>query len=253
MTWNSRITPPKKSSCASVASTRTSDLRTPAARWSRNVDFFGDGTLFDVTTSVNGNGAKTQGIEASIQAPFTFLPGWMSGFGGLANYTYSEAKDVGLFSQLDGSPLPFPGLSETSYNLVLYYDKGPINARVAWNSRSDWLVPRPTAAAIRCSAPARTTSMRAFSGASRATSSRCSSKARISPIRPHLAYAGDEVPSLGTRLAGTSLLHRRELEADQLVSLSTGVHAKPRRLSRPARLFCLMTASAACFFGASTR
>jgi iron complex outermembrane receptor protein len=105
-----------------------------------NVNLFGDGVLYDVTTPINGQGAKTQGIETSIQAPFTFLPGWMSGFGGLANYTYSEAKDVGLFSQLDGSPLPFVGLSEHSYNLVLYYDKGPINARMAWNSRSDWLV-----------------------------------------------------------------------------------------------------------------
>ena len=96
--------------------------------------------VFDVTMPINGEGAKTQGIEASVQAPFTFLPGWASGFGGLANYTFTEAKDVGLFSQLDGSPLPFPGLSETSYNLVLYYDKGPINARLAWNSRTDWLV-----------------------------------------------------------------------------------------------------------------
>jgi iron complex outermembrane receptor protein len=106
----------------------------------RNVDFFGNGTLFDVTMPINGQGAKTQGIEASVQAPFTFLPGWASGFGGIANYTFSEAKDVGLFSQLDGSELPFPGLSKTSYNLVFYYDKGPVNARVAWNSRSDWLV-----------------------------------------------------------------------------------------------------------------
>jgi iron complex outermembrane recepter protein len=105
-----------------------------------NVDLFGDGTLIDATAPINGSGAKTRGIEASIQAPFTFLPGWMSGFGGLANYTYSEAKNVGLFSQIDGAPLPFPGLSDKSYNLVLYYDKGPINARVAWNSRTDWLV-----------------------------------------------------------------------------------------------------------------
>jgi TonB-dependent receptor len=106
----------------------------------RNVDFFNNGVLFDVNMPINGEGAKTQGIEASVQAPFTFLPGWASGFGGIANYTFTEAKDVGLFSQLDGSPLPFPGLSENSYNLILYYDKGPINARVAWNSRTDWLV-----------------------------------------------------------------------------------------------------------------
>jgi TonB-dependent receptor len=105
----------------------------------RNVPLFGDGAVYDLTIPVNGKGAKTQGIEASIQAPFTFLPGWASGFGGIANYTFSEAKDVGLFSTIDGSPLPFPGLSKDSYNLVLYYDKGPINARVAFNSRSDWL------------------------------------------------------------------------------------------------------------------
>jgi len=105
-----------------------------------NVNLFGDGKLYDVTTPINGQGAKTQGIETSIQAPFTFLPGWASGFGGVANYTYTDAKNVNLFSQLDGSPLPFPGLSENSYNVVLYYDKGPVNARLAWNWRSDWLV-----------------------------------------------------------------------------------------------------------------
>jgi iron complex outermembrane recepter protein len=104
------------------------------------VELFGDGVRYDVTTGINGEGAKTQGLEASVQAPFTFLPGWLSGFGGVANYTYTNAKDVSLFSQLDGSPLPFPGLSEKSYNLVLYYDRGPVNARLAWNSRSDWLV-----------------------------------------------------------------------------------------------------------------
>jgi iron complex outermembrane recepter protein len=106
----------------------------------QGVDLFRDGIRYDVTTPINGKGAKTQGVEASVQAPFTFLPGWASGFGGVANYTYSEAKDVGLFSQLDGAPLPFPGLSKNSYNLVFYYDKGPVNARLAYNSRSDWLV-----------------------------------------------------------------------------------------------------------------
>ena len=104
-----------------------------------NVNLFGDGVLYDVTTPINGQGAKTKGIESSIQAPFTFLPGWLSGFGGLANYTWTDAEDVNLYSQLDGSPLPFVGLSENSYNVVLYYDKGSINARVAWNWRDDWL------------------------------------------------------------------------------------------------------------------
>lgn len=105
----------------------------------QNVNLFGDGTLFDVTQRVNGNGAKIQGVELSAQTAFTFLPAPFDGFGGIVNYTYSEAKDVGLFSSLTQEELPFPGLSTHSYNLIAYYDKGPINARLAYNARSKYL------------------------------------------------------------------------------------------------------------------
>ncbi|MFT3997449.1 MAG: TonB-dependent receptor [Asticcacaulis sp.] len=104
------------------------------------VDYFGDGTQYYLQTYINGEGAKISGLELTAKTAFTFLPGWMSGFGADANYTYQEAKDVGLYSQLDGSPLPFPGLSSDSYNLTFWYDKGPINARLAYNYRSEWLV-----------------------------------------------------------------------------------------------------------------
>ncbi|MCA1936046.1 MAG: TonB-dependent receptor [Asticcacaulis sp.] len=104
------------------------------------VDYFGDGTQYSLTTYINGEGAKISGLELTAKTAFTFLPGWMSGFGADANYTYQEAKDVGLYSQLDGSPLPFPGLSTDSYNFTFWYDKGPINARLAYNYRSKWLV-----------------------------------------------------------------------------------------------------------------
>ncbi|WP_299008140.1 AraC family transcriptional regulator ligand-binding domain-containing protein [uncultured Caulobacter sp.] len=43
-------------------------------------------------------------------------------------------------NKLDGSPLPFPGLSSDSANLTVWYDKGPINARLAYNYRSRYLV-----------------------------------------------------------------------------------------------------------------
>lgn len=105
----------------------------------QNVDLFGDGTLFDVTQRINGNGAKIQGVELSAQTAFTFLPPPFDGFGAIVNYTYSEAKDVGLFSSLTQEELPFPGLSTHSYNLIAYYDKGPINARIAYNGRSRYL------------------------------------------------------------------------------------------------------------------
>lgn len=105
----------------------------------QNVDLFGDGTLFDVSQRINGNGAKIQGVELSAQTAFTFLPSPFDGFGAIINYTYSEAKDVGLFSSLTLEELPFPGLSTHSYNLIAYYDKGPINARVAYNARTRYL------------------------------------------------------------------------------------------------------------------
>lgn len=105
----------------------------------QNVDLFGDGTLFDVTQRINGNGAKIQGVELSAQTAFTFLPSPFDGFGGIVNYTYSEAKDVGLFSTLTQEELPFPGLSAHTYNIIVYYDKGPINARLAYNARSEYL------------------------------------------------------------------------------------------------------------------
>lgn len=105
----------------------------------RNIDLFNDGTLFDVTMPINGGGAKIDGLELSAQTAFTFLPSPFDGFGASVNYTYSRAKDVGLFNSLTGEELPFPGLSKHSYNLIAYYDKDGINVRVAYNGRTKWL------------------------------------------------------------------------------------------------------------------
>ena len=38
--------------------------------------------------------------------------------------TFSDANDVGLTNSLTGEELTFPGLSEHSYNVIAYYDKG---------------------------------------------------------------------------------------------------------------------------------
>lgn len=105
----------------------------------RNVDLFHDGVLFDVTQPINGNGAKLSGLELSAQTAFTFLPSPFDGFGGVVNYTYSKADDVGLFNALNGEALGFPGLSKHSYNLITYYDKGPLNVRLAYNYRTEYL------------------------------------------------------------------------------------------------------------------
>lgn len=103
------------------------------------VDLFGDGNLFDVRQPINGAGAKIKGLELSAQTVFTFLPAPFDGFGGQINYTYSKAENVGIFNQLTFEELPFPGLSEHSFNIVAFYDKGPLNARVAYQARTEYL------------------------------------------------------------------------------------------------------------------
>jgi len=107
-------------------------IRTP------QVDFFGDGRLFDVTQPVNGQGAQTEGLEIAARTAFTFLPGWLGGFGADVNWTrmdFSYAAGNELLSPLDGSVLPYPGLSKNAYNVGLWYDQGLVNARIAYHWR----------------------------------------------------------------------------------------------------------------------
>ena len=42
---------------------------------------------FNYNTKTNGGWARVKGFEANYQQQFTFLPGWLSGFGAFANYT----------------------------------------------------------------------------------------------------------------------------------------------------------------------
>lgn len=102
------------------------------------VDFFGDGRLFDVTQAVNGQGAQTEGLELAARTAFTFLPGWLSGFGADVNWTrmdFSYAPGNELINPLDDSVLPYPGLSKNAYNVGLWYDQGLVNARIAYHWR----------------------------------------------------------------------------------------------------------------------
>jgi TonB-dependent receptor len=104
----------------------------------KGVDLFHNGQLFDVTQPTNGKGATTRGIELAARSAFTWLPGWLSGFGGDANYTrmsYKYAPGTERLNILDGTVLSYPGMSRNAYNVSLWYDQGPINARLAYNYR----------------------------------------------------------------------------------------------------------------------
>ncbi len=105
-----------------------------------------EGQLLTINSIGNGEGASLKGVEVSLQAPFTFLPGFLSNFGGIANATFVDSDaDYSV-----AGPSIVPGganvgairngtlfnLSKRAYNGTLYYDDGKFSARASISYRS---------------------------------------------------------------------------------------------------------------------
>jgi len=90
---------------------------------------------FLVSTFTNGGDARIQGVELSLQSPFSFLPEPFNGLGGLVNYTYTDSE----FTDANGNAFTFPGASEHSYNIVGYFERGGFSTRLAYNYRDAYL------------------------------------------------------------------------------------------------------------------
>lgn len=106
-----------------------------------NQDVFGDGTLWDLKTSINSQGATTKGWELAGRTALTMLPGLFRGLGLDANYTrmsFSYASGKELLNPLDNTVLPYPGMSRNSYNVGVWYDLDKWNARLAYNYRDGY-------------------------------------------------------------------------------------------------------------------
>lgn len=105
---------------------------------------FGNGPFtVSVSRPLNGDNGKIKGFEVGGNTFFDFLPGWLSGFGAQANFTYVDSKAPSPAARdNEGNPLvvPLELLSKYSYNLIGFYDKGALSARVAWNWRSKYVV-----------------------------------------------------------------------------------------------------------------
>lgn len=86
----------------------------------------------------NGGNAKIKGFEIGFQLPLTFLPTPLDGFGLIANYTFVDAGNLPVSA--GGVPVPLPGVSKNNYNLVGYYEKGPIGVRLSYNYRDRFVV-----------------------------------------------------------------------------------------------------------------
>jgi len=99
-----------------------------------------------ISTIVNGSGATLNGVEVAVQAPFKFLPGWLSNFGGILNGTYVDSNATYTVqgpAVVPGGPNvsvaregTLFGLSKWAANGTLYYDDGTFSARVSVSYRS---------------------------------------------------------------------------------------------------------------------
>lgn len=97
----------------------------------------GRGTV-RLSSSVNGGNAKVYGAEAAYSQVFTFLPAPFDGFGVQGSYTHTEVKaDYTAGSRNIKDQLI--GLSKNSFNLVGFYDKGPLSARLSYVWRDKYL------------------------------------------------------------------------------------------------------------------
>lgn len=95
--------------------------------------------LWNVSTSINGKGAKLDGYEISYQQPFTFLPAYLEGFGAFANYTYVDSE-ITYGNEVKG---PLTGLSENSFNYGVYFERENYGARIVVNGRDDYVTSIP--------------------------------------------------------------------------------------------------------------
>jgi len=128
-------------------------------------DTSGNTVNFVTTAPVNGAKGYARGFEVAYQQYFDKLPGFLSGFGVQANYTFVNSHTT-LYNPVtatfcggtsggadnlnlnlngcdtNGQPfgnLPLVGVSRNTFNVALLYDQGPISARVAYNWRSKYL------------------------------------------------------------------------------------------------------------------
>jgi TonB-dependent receptor len=110
----------------------------------------GETVDFLVTRNLNGEKGKIQGFELAYQQFYDELPGILSGLGFQANFTYvdSSGGKNGAINALDrdqtnganNQELPLEGLSKTSYNVAVLYEKHGLSARLAYNWRERYLL-----------------------------------------------------------------------------------------------------------------
>ena len=87
--------------------------------------------------------AEIKGVEVGGRFFFDMLPGWLSGIGVEANYTFIDSKNPGdVYRDINGAihtDAPLVGLSKHNVNATFLYEKDPFSLRIAYTWRSKYL------------------------------------------------------------------------------------------------------------------
>ena len=102
--------------------------------------FDGDYAGFELRSQANGGSARIRGWEANYQQRFAFLPGWWSGFGMFANYTWLDtAGDYGT-PGVRQTRETLAGFTPSAGNFGLSFIRDKFNFRVAYGYNGEILV-----------------------------------------------------------------------------------------------------------------
>jgi iron complex outermembrane recepter protein len=99
-----------------------------------------DEVTFIIDQPVNGKGATVKGLELSYRTVFDGLPAPFDGFGAQISYTYTDSDADYTNSAKQTAHYSLQGLSENSYTIVGFYERGPLQARLSYTWRDRYLV-----------------------------------------------------------------------------------------------------------------
>ncbi|WP_235074250.1 TonB-dependent receptor [Asticcacaulis sp. AC466] len=97
-----------------------------------------DQVTFQVTVPTNGKGAVVKGMELGYRQVFGNLPAPFDGLGVQTSFTYAESN-ANYTNTVANVSYGLEGLSKYSYSLIGFYEKGPIQARLAYTWRDKFL------------------------------------------------------------------------------------------------------------------
>ncbi len=84
--------------------------------------------------STNQDPITVRGAELAVQQNLDFLPGWLSHFGGAANFTYIDIEGT----TGAGVAITLPNVSRKNLNLIGYYETDTFGIRLTYNWRGDY-------------------------------------------------------------------------------------------------------------------